>query len=57
MVFLIMLFIATLYSAILIYHWRSYGENDAITASTTAIYLIGAACWLGGMGVATLMTF
>jgi hypothetical protein len=55
--FLLVLLIALVYSAVLIYHWREYGESKAIITTTTTVYLIGVACCLAGMAVAILMTF
>lgn len=54
--FLIMLFVATLFSFFLIYHWRSYGESSVVVTPTLAVYLIGTLCFFAGMGTAVLTT-
>ena len=55
LLFLVMLLISTLYSFVLIYHWRVYGESQAIVTQTVIIYLIGLVGLFIGMGSAVSM--
>ncbi len=53
---LLMLFITTLCSYFLIYHWYAYGEKRTISTGTTGLYLAGVVCFFSGMAIAILMT-
>lgn len=56
LVFFLMLFVTTLYSYVLIYHWRVYGESSVITIHTIILYLVGVVFLFGGMATAIGMT-
>ena len=57
LVFLVMLAVTTIFSAILVYHWRAYGESAAITTQTMILYFVGIAVVFGGMAAAIGMAF
>jgi hypothetical protein len=55
--FLVMLFGSTVYSVVLIYHWRAYGESGTVVTHTILLYLCGVVCFFIGMGAAVSMAF
>ena len=55
LIFLMTLLISTLYSFVLIYHWRAYGESQTIVTHTVIVYLIGLVGLFIGMGTAVSM--
>ena len=57
LIFFLMLFVVTLYSAILIYHWQAYGKNKTIIVYTLTLYSIGVVILFGGMAVAIAEVF
>lgn len=57
LVFWISCVVTIIFSAILIYHWRAYGESTALTNATTVVYLLGSALLLGSMLSAVALTF
>ena len=55
LIFLVTLLISTIYSFVLIYHWRAYGESRSVVMQTIIVYLIGLVGLFIGMGAAVNM--
>lgn len=57
LLFLLALAGTTIFSFILIYHWRAYGEKSSVVTPTVLVYLAGIVCFFAGMGSAVLAAF
>lgn len=56
LIFLIVLFVGTIYASILIYHWYAYGANPTTNRIATILFMVGSLLALGGMATAIGMS-